>query len=99
MNKNTIPARKDVPESDKWNLSSIFKSIDEWELALKEIPELTEKVLEYKGKLGQSAESLLGALKALEAADLKMETVTTMLPLCTKLMKMIQRQQRETEKP
>ncbi len=75
MNKNTIPARKDVPESDKWNLSSIFKSIDEWELALKEIPELTKKVLEYKGKLGQSAESLLGALKALEAADLKMETV------------------------
>ncbi len=75
MNKNTIPARKDVPQSDKWNLSSIFKSIDEWELALKEIPQLTKKVLEYKGKLGQSAESLLEALKTLEAADLKMETV------------------------
>ena len=73
MNKNTIPARKDVPESDKWNLSSIFKSIDEWEAALKEIPELTKKVASYKGKLGASPEDLLGALKALEAADLKME--------------------------
>lgn len=75
MSKNTIPARKDVPESDKWNLSSIFKSNDEWEAALKEIPALTKKVTEYKGKLGASPESLLGALKALEAAELKLETV------------------------
>ena len=75
MNKNTIPARKDVPASDKWNLSSIFKSDDEWEAALKELPSLTKKVLEYKGKLGQSAETFLDALKALEAADIKMETV------------------------
>ena len=74
MNKNTIPARKDVPAKDKWNLSSIFKSDEEWEAALKEIPALTQKVVEFKGKLGDSAQSLLGALKALEAVDIKMET-------------------------
>ena len=28
---NKIPARKDVPESDKWNLTSIFKSDSDWE--------------------------------------------------------------------
>ena len=75
MNKNTIPARKDVPASDKWNLSSIFKSDEEWEAALNEIPVLTKKLVDYKGKLGSSADFLLGALKALEAVDLKMETV------------------------
>lgn len=75
MSKNTIPLRKDVPESDKWNLSSIFKSDQEWEAALKEIPELTEKVVSFKGKLGTDAQTLLCALKALEEAELKLETV------------------------
>ncbi|MCQ2576558.1 MAG: oligoendopeptidase F [Treponema sp.] len=75
MSKNTIPSRKDVPASDKWDLSSIFKSDSEWEAALKEIPELTAKVVAYKGRLGESAEVLLEALKALEAVELKIETV------------------------
>lgn len=70
-----IPARKDVPAKDKWNLDSIFKSDSEWEAALKELPVLTEKLTAYKGKLAESSESLLAALKALEAAELKLETV------------------------
>jgi len=72
---HTIPQRKDVPAKDKWNLSSIFKSDDEWEQALKEIPALSSKVAAYKGRLGESAATLLEALKALEAAELKLETV------------------------
>lgn len=75
MKTNKIPARKDVPQSDKWNLSSIFKSTGEWEESLNQIPQLTAKVLEYKGKLGKSAETLLAALKAVEAMLLKCETV------------------------
>ena len=75
MCAKTIPARKDVPAKDKWDLSSIYKSDDEWETALKSIPELTAKAASYKGKLGSSAETLLSALKELEAANLAMETV------------------------
>lgn len=70
-----IPQRKDVPAKDKWNLSSIFKSDDEWEQALKEIPALSTKVAAHKGRLGESSATLLEALKALEAAELKLETV------------------------
>ena len=70
-----IPQRKDVPAKDKWNLSSIFKSDDEWEQALKEIPALSTKVAAYKGRLGESSATLLEALKALEASELKLETV------------------------
>ena len=70
-----IPQRKDVTEKDKCNLSSIFKSDDEWEQALKEIPALSTKVAAYKGRLGESSATLLEALKALEAAELKLETV------------------------
>ena len=71
----SIPARKDVPASDKWNLSSIYKSDQEWEENLKLIPDFSKKVLEFKGKLGSSPENLLSALKAMEKADLQVETV------------------------
>ncbi len=75
MCAKTIPARKDVPAKDKWDLSSIYKSDDEWEKALKSLPELTKKAAAYKGRLGESAVTLLAALKELEAANLVMETV------------------------
>ena len=75
MCAKTIPARKDVPAKDKWDLSSIYKSDDEWERALKSLPELTKKAAAYKGRLGESAITLLAALKELEAANLVMETV------------------------
>lgn len=70
-----IPTRDEVEEKNKWDLSSIYKSDDEWETALKTLPELTKKVAAYKGKLGTSAETLLEALKTLEKAELQMETV------------------------
>lgn len=72
---NSIPKRADVPFGDKWDLSSIFKSDDEWEKALKEIPELTAAVVAFKGKLGENETSLLNCLKAYEKASLKIETV------------------------
>lgn len=75
MCAKTIPARKDVPAKDKWDLTSIYKSDDDWETALKSIPELTKKTAAYKGRLGESASTLLAALKELEAANLAMETV------------------------
>ena len=75
MSTKKIPARKDVPAKDKWNLSSIYKSDEEWEAALKSLPELTKKAAAYKGRMGESSISLLSALKELEAANLAMETV------------------------
>ena len=75
MCAKTIPARKDVPAKDKWDLSSIYKSDDEWEAALKSLPELTKNVVAYKGRLGDSAITLLAALKELEKVNLTMETV------------------------
>lgn len=75
MSTNKIPLRDEVPAKDKWDLSSIFKSDDEWEEALKSLPAITQKIAAYKGKLGESDKTLLEALKAYEQAQLKMETV------------------------
>ncbi len=75
MTNRTIPHRKDVPANDKWNLSSIFNDDNEWEVALKKLPELTKNVADFKGRLSESSETLLEALKAIEKVNLQMETV------------------------
>jgi oligoendopeptidase F len=71
----TIPSRKDVKKEDKWDLSSIYKSIDEWEKALADLPKMGQAVAAFKGKLGQDAATLLEALKAYEKCLLQLETV------------------------
>ena len=75
MNTNKIPDRSEVPENDKWDLSSLFTSNSQWESSLKEIPSLTQKLLSFKGRLSESSETFLAALKAFENLNLKMETV------------------------
>lgn len=75
MKTNTILDRKDVPAKDKWNLSSLYNSDSEWEQDLKELAPLVEKIVQFKGKLATSSEILLNALKTLEQADLKLETI------------------------
>lgn len=75
MSKNKIPTRNEVPAGDKWDLSSIYKSDSDWEEALKEVSSLTDKAASFKGKLGDSSQTLLEAFKAFEAVNLKLETV------------------------
>ena len=66
MNNSTIPERKDVPASDKWDLTTLFKSDQDWEAALSQIEADAKAVAAFEGKLSSSAEVLLAALKAYE---------------------------------
>ncbi|WP_407426149.1 oligoendopeptidase F [Treponema sp.] len=75
MAKNTIPLRNEVPESDKWDLSTLYKSDEDWEKALSSIKNLTAEVVKFKGKLADSSDSLLGCLKTLENLEKTVETV------------------------
>ena len=75
MAENKILDRKDIPESDKWNLSSLYKTNEEWEKDLEALKPLVEKVASFNGKLAESSDSLLEALKVLEQAELKLETI------------------------
>lgn len=67
--ENTIivPNRTEVPESDKWDLTSLFKTDEDWEKSLASIEPLTNELIQYKGKLGISKEILLEALKKYSA--------------------------------
>ncbi|MBQ0050479.1 MAG: oligoendopeptidase F [Treponema sp.] len=75
MSKNTIPTRAQVPASDKWDLSTLYKSDEDWEKALASISELSQKVVSFKGHLAESSQQLLGALKANEDLEKVIETV------------------------
>ncbi len=55
--------RQDVPESELWNLEDLYASPQEWEQAKNEMVDRFDDITQYKGKLGESAETLLACLK------------------------------------
>ena len=59
---SNITERKDVPASDKWDLTSLFKTDEDWEKALASIEPMAAELVQYKNKLGESKETLLEAL-------------------------------------
>ncbi|MBO4759325.1 MAG: oligoendopeptidase F [Spirochaetaceae bacterium] len=73
--KKTIPLRKEIPESDKWDLTTLFKTDEDWEKALQQISKDAAELETYKGRLGESAETLLAALKIFEKAQQNDELV------------------------
>ena len=64
-NEKKIPTRAEIPAQDKWNLTSLFKTDDDWEKALSQIEPLAKEIATYKGKLSSSKETLLEALTKL----------------------------------
>lgn len=64
-NEKKIPTRAEIPAQDKWDLTSLFKTDDEWEKALSQIEPLAKEITTYKGKLSSSKETLLEALTKL----------------------------------
>ena len=57
-NEQIIPERSEVALSDTWNLSTLFKSDDEWNAALLEFEKMAQKLPSFQGTLGKSAEHL-----------------------------------------
>lgn len=63
MSEQTLPLRQEVPEHLTWDLTTIYKSDEEWESAFKEIQQLVTESGQYQGKLGESSETILAALR------------------------------------
>ena len=61
--------RNEVPEDLTWDLSTIFDSDSDWELAFAAVKQETEMLSRFVGHVGDSAELLQSALEA----DLKIE--------------------------
>lgn len=70
----TVPLRKDIKQSDKWDLTSLFKTDEEWEISLSKISELADKIVEYQGQIKNSADKMLEVLKLNEQMEQIAET-------------------------
>lgn len=70
-----VQARKQVNKKFSWNAESVYKSTKEWEAALKAIIDDIPNVKKYEGKLGESPETLLAGIKAIEDLSLRAQTV------------------------
>ena len=71
----TVPARSEVPESDKWDLSYLFSNAGKWQEDFAWLLRTYPKLQEWKGRVGESAQTLAGILEFEKALELKMERV------------------------
>jgi len=55
--------RNDIPEKLKWDNSILYKNIDDWRKDKQAIETQIKKISEYKGKLGESANTFYTALQ------------------------------------
>ena len=53
MTKQTLPARSEVPLQEKWNLESIFPTVEDWENTLQEVERRLPELAEYQGRLNE----------------------------------------------
>lgn len=77
MSDNTkkSPSRDSLPEEMTWDLTVVYDNIDDWEKDFAAINELIEKVLLYKGHLGDGPEVLVDALRSMDEMERLAEKV------------------------
>ena len=69
----TLPAREEIEEQYKWNLTDIYNSIEEWEADFRWINDNLEGYKKFEGTLGDSSEQLLKCLKFDDEIGIKLE--------------------------
>ncbi|TLS37799.1 oligoendopeptidase F [Pseudalkalibacillus caeni] len=72
-----LPQREEVAAEDRWNLEAIYETDEKWEEEFKNVKELLPEMEKYKGKLGESAETLFEALKRQDKITMKLGKLYT----------------------
>jgi oligoendopeptidase F len=58
-----IPTRSEIPETDTWDLTHLFKTEEEYRRAFDALRDSYPEILKFKGQLGESAQTLLSCLE------------------------------------
>ena len=77
MTTATLPDRRDVAVGDTWDLSSLYASDPQWEADLHRLDGQIAQFETYRGRLGESVETLLAALEFDSAFDRTAERLGT----------------------
>jgi oligoendopeptidase F len=67
------PTRADIPESDKWDLSHLFADVGKWQEDLAWLQQTYPRIGEWKGRVGESAQTLVRVLEFDKQLELKIE--------------------------
>ncbi|HEX4706096.1 MAG TPA: oligoendopeptidase F [Candidatus Udaeobacter sp.] len=70
-----VPTRSEIPESDKWDLRHLFTDVSKWQEDFAWLQREHPKFQEWKGRVGESAQTLAGVLEFEKALEQKMERV------------------------
>jgi len=70
-----ILTRAALPDSDKWDLTHLFPSVDNWSEDFAWIQRTYSKITEWKDRVGESAETLAACLEFEKALQVRIERV------------------------
>jgi len=75
MEEQKIATRADIPDSDKWDLTLLFADVGKWQEDVAWITATYPRITEWKGRVGESAQTLAEVLEFEKQLDLKIERV------------------------
>lgn len=71
-----VQERNEIDDAYKWDLEEMFSSDEEWHTEFKEASERVSEFKRFQGRLTESAETLLKALKLKEELSLKIKNLS-----------------------
>jgi oligoendopeptidase F len=72
---SAIPTRADIPDSDRWDLTHLFADVSKWQEDFGWLKHTYPRFQEWKGKVGESAQTLGAVLEFEKSLEQKMERV------------------------
>src|SRR5438093_5723657 len=70
-----VPTRAEIPDADKWDLTQLFADVSKWQEDFVWLQREYPKLEQWKGRVGESAQTLAAVLEFEKALELKMERV------------------------
>jgi oligoendopeptidase F len=70
-----VPTRADILESDKWDLTHLFADASKWQEDFAWIQQTYPKLQDWKGRVGESAQTLAEVLELEKSLEQKIERV------------------------
>src|SRR4051812_14098548 len=68
-----VLTRADLPESDKWDLRHLFSDVGKWHEDFRWVEQTGPQIEQWKGRVGESADTLAKLLEFEKQLNLKIE--------------------------
>src|SRR5713226_4503446 len=75
MTPQHVPIRSEIPESDKWDLAHLFVDVGKWQEDFAWLQRTYPKLQDWKGRVGESAQTVADVLEFEKSLEMKLERV------------------------